>query len=362
MLVGSPNLTRAAHAGLRGGGNMEAAVLVEVKAGKSRTSPRPDWWMEAAPASHPEFATTPPEDEAPPPWSLAPLHLRYDWEHDSLEGCWSSDPGQHAESHLSIATVRLPIPPRTATEWQPIPADGAGLHDLLQQTSYADLEAADGATHRLLIDQLGTHARPSLLGSLKPHEILEYWSLLTPEQRDAFIDKHTFGTDILDGSGADGTLRPTRASDDTSIFDGFAGVFHAFSCLTERIDESLTRGGLHARQAEHLLLGRKHDSLPSLVDKLLAEPTAIDQQAARADDPVLAYVSLLCARDTVVHVRATHLEFSSTHAEALDRLETRLRATDAVRDRIQLENPAEANKFYGWLESHFVSQPTRGAA
>ena len=115
-----------------------------------------------------------------------------------------------------------------------------------------------------------------------PEEILEYWSLLTAEQRAAFLEIRIKAQ--LEGLG----LVVQRLRSSNTLFDRFAGVFHAFGCLRRFVDQALEEQ--RPNEAESRLFGAKYDSLPNLLQKEL-EP---EDDAPR--DPVVRYVTFLCAR------------------------------------------------------------------
>src|SRR5690606_10312105 len=109
-----------------------------------------------------------------------------------------------------------------------------------------------------------------------------------------------------------------------SMFDRFAGIFHAFSCLQERLDEALESGDASGeRHAKYRLFGERGDSLGALIDKQLADSEG---------DRVNRYVSLLCAREVVRSVRSNYPDFASEHADDLAQLDLRLGATQDLRD------------------------------
>ena len=124
--------------------------------------------------------------------------------------------------------------------------------------------------------------RPSILSELSPDEILEYWSLLSAEERAAFIERHTAFGEAIEGIPA-AERNPLGAGD--TLFDRFAGVFHAFGCLRRNIEKALEDE--RHEEAEMRLLGAKYDSLPEALRKTLEREDG---------DPVLGYVTFLTAK------------------------------------------------------------------
>ncbi|MCA9428700.1 MAG: hypothetical protein KC994_26720, partial [Candidatus Omnitrophica bacterium] len=106
--------------------------------------------------------------------------------------------------------------------------------------------------------------RPSLVARLTPEEILEYWSLLSAEQKAAFIQKKLEAQESLEGIQIGYRKTPL---DGHTLFDRFAGLFHAFASLRRNIKESIDQG--NHRNAVALLYGKKFDSLPTLLKERL---------------------------------------------------------------------------------------------
>ena len=85
QLVGSVNLTGAAHAG-SAEQNFETAILVDVEC-----KHEPDWWMKRLSALPAEFDPRVSEDDTGKlGWHR--LTLRFDWQADSLEYYWEAEP------------------------------------------------------------------------------------------------------------------------------------------------------------------------------------------------------------------------------------------------------------------------------
>ena len=72
---------------------------------------------------------------------------------------------------------------------------------------------------------------------LTPEEILEYWSLLTPAQRAQFMESH-----IVDQVEGLPVVPVDRLHASNTLFDRFAGIYHAFGCLERAVDRALEDG------------------------------------------------------------------------------------------------------------------------
>ncbi len=138
--------------------------------------------------------------------------------------------------------------------------------------------------------------RPSLLFDLSAAEILRYWSLLTTEQRAAFLEAHAPEMALV--GGAPISSPSTHALiDRDSFFDRFAGIFISFGQLERSVRESLASG--KGRAAEYRLFGQKYDSLGRLLSRIR------EDEAKTSDNLIEHYVMALCARQMVDELRKT---------------------------------------------------------
>ncbi|MCX4239402.1 phospholipase D-like domain-containing protein [Paraliomyxa miuraensis] len=335
LLVGSPNLTGAAHRGAKSG-NLETAILLD-RSGAARL----DWWLERLEdLEGMEFRPLALEDR--PLESVLPITLRFDWKSGELRYYWEQR--RQVPSAFSLAAGGRPlarVEGIVVEEWALVPADADTLRDVMRSGAFLDVAVDEDPPQRVLVQEVGMEHKPSLLHDLTPEQILEYWSMLTTEQQDAFLEREIFRQVGREGDGQ----APPPIPEGDSMFDRFAGIFHAFSCLREHLDDALERHDASGeRQAIYRLFGRRHDSLRSLVDKL----------ATNADgDPVLLYISLLCAQEVVRWVRTEHPTFASTHADDLDELEHALQASHSIRERFSFGEAADRERFLDWLEEMF---------
>ena len=179
--------------------------------------------------------------------------------------------------------------------------------------------------------------RPSILSELSPEEILEYWSLLSAEQRAAFIERHGAFDEKLEGLPA---ARRGSAEAGGTLFDRFAGVFHAFGCLRRHMEESLADERYD--DAEMRLLGAKYDSLPELLRKTLGRTDG---------DAVLRYITFLTAkqlRDSLEDGYPTFFSQRQPLVRKLDRL-----IADGIEGRGEVfpGEDGEARSFLDWFEA-----------
>jgi hypothetical protein len=121
-----------------------------------------------------------------------------------------------------------------AGEWITAASHGARrLAGHLKGSSFLSVRAGDRCGVVLVMETGMTH-RPSLALDLSPTDILHHWSLLTAEQRTAFIGQHpgslvaTAGCEHIVATLAAETTPP-------SMFDRFAGFFHGFAALERSV-------------------------------------------------------------------------------------------------------------------------------
>ena len=187
--------------------------------------------------------------------------------------------------------------------------------------------------------------RPSLLFDLSATEILRYWSLLTKEQRAAFLEAHAPEM-ALTGEGASLVTKHARLVDRDSFFDRFAGIFISFGQLEKSVRESLATG--KHRAAEYRLFGQKYDSLGRLLSRIQ------EDLAKTANSLVEPYVMALCARQMVNELRKDLPDFFGEHAEEAKRLEEQLGVTVELRKRLSEGENRTMTEFLPWFEEWFL--------
>ncbi len=342
LFVGSVNLTTAGHSK---GGNFESGILVETE--PKRT---PDGWLAVDVKKPPAFDPGQVDD---PSATTTALSVRYDWSRGSGAAYWDSPrtPGTLVVHAQGSPLFTLPsLSPQT---WQPLSsADAATLERVLANTSFLGVAEDGGPEAVILVQEDGMAQKPSLLQSLSAAEILRYWSLLTPEQRAAFIDGLVGPMpDLLTGDGA---ASAPLARTDSSIFDSFAGVYHGFGALERCVIDALEEG--RDKTAEYRLLGKKYDSLPALLDRVLRK----DGESKEGErDVVVDYVIVLCAKQLVRRVKREYPEFHGAHRKAFAALQRQIVRGEKVRTRFSFGTPDEREAFLSWFDNWFLARAER---
>lgn len=337
LYIGSANLTRPAFRLAGAGGNIETGFVVEA------TSPtkQPDFWMTVDKHRPAGFAPRN-EDEGCTSSGGTLLMVRYTWNQRKAEVMWggASPSPKISVEHGGVCLFQVDaLEPHT---WVVLPAeDAARLEKTLISTSLLEVRGEKPEPGLLLVQEEGMSHRPSLLLDLSPSEILRYWSLLSVEQRAAFIESHARIRGEEDPLLA--TVVPQPAQE--SLFDRFAGIFHAFSCLEERVRQALE--DQKTKEADYRLFGKKYDSLGSLLGRVLA-----DVEKGRGDR-VEQYVLGLCAKQTLRALKNAYPDYWAEHDSDTRELNTQLKALMRTRDGLAAAN-AEMPKFLEWFEKWFL--------
>lgn len=337
LLVGSPNLTRAGHS--RGAaGNLETAYLVDF----SHACYARRWWLEPLDREPDRFVSNTPEEMEAFDVVGLNLSLRFDWGKNELH-YRLDDRAPEGFAILTTAGEALAMINRPVRRrWAAFNAEVSDhLANLLLSTSFLVVRYG-GKSWRVLVREENMGHRPSLLQELTPAEILEYWSLLTPAQRAQFMESRI--PDQVEGL-AISRVDPLRARD--TLFDRFTGIFHGFGCFERSIDEALEEG--RESVAEARLLGAKYDSLPNLLTKILEQPDS---------DPILAYVTLLCAAQLRHKLGRQYRKFFKNRALPVKHLDERLGHLPRLRSMLELHDP-EADEFLKWYEESFLRPVTQ---
>ncbi|MGE0552574.1 MAG: hypothetical protein AB7R55_04005 [Gemmatimonadales bacterium] len=333
--VGSANLTRAAH---QPGGNVESGFLVDWVPPR-----RPGFWL-SVDSGKPSAFDTRHEDEAAAASGGSRLRLTYHWDRAIAEAYWdgpSESPALRLTARGVTAGELSALPCR---EWLQVPAEiSTYIAELLAETSLFEVHGERETPVLLLVQEEGMSHKPSLLFQLSAADILRYWALLTPAQRAAFLEARAPEA-ALAGPGADLVARARAALTTDTLFDRFAGMFHAFGCLERTVSSAVKSG--KEKEANYRLFGRKYDSLGSLLDRIGAD--------GAVGDDVDRYVILLCARQLAREVARRYPEYWAEHREDAAALERRFEAAAAIRERLVEQDPARLAPFLDWFDRWFV--------
>jgi len=334
VFVGSVNLTTAAHMSR----NLESGFLVDF------TPPlRPDFWLSAE-TKKPVSYEVQHEDEGVAASGGSNLSVRYLWNEDRAEAYWdgsaAAPPLSLSARGVDVGTVRG-LPRR---EWTALDAELAQrIADHLPETSFFQVSGEGDEPGLILVQEEGMSHKPSLLLQLSATDILRYWSLLTANQRAAFIEGHGAAL-ALAGDGADlVTGLKLQAMRDT-LFDRFAGTFHAFGCLERAIKEAI--GHSREKEVDSRLFGKKYDSLGHLLDR-------VELQQEGGDD-VDRYVLVLCARQLTQWMGKEHADYWASRASEAASLTARLESMARTQRERVASSGDDMPAFLEWFERWFM--------
>lgn len=275
-----------------------------------------------------------------------PLQLAYNWKSECAEAFWGGRPPSPA-LHVDSANAPLfDLESLPCGEWVALDAErSATLARILTSTSLLQVRTDDGDRASILIQEYEMSRKPSLLSTWTVADVLEYWSRLTPEQKAAFLSDLA-GNVPEDVS--DSLERSARLTHVDSFFATFAGIFHGFEMLRKQVLESLETG--QQRQADYLLFGKRHDSLPRL----------IDQVTESDEDPLQGYLLLLSAQQLLQELSRSEDDFFQGRRTEIKALLERTRDTAPLRAKLSLGDDSEA--FTEWFESKFLKSVRTEAA
>lgn len=332
VYAGSANLTRP---GCLQGGNWESGFLVET----TRTG-KPDWWLQPDTRTPRAFRACH-EEEAAADSGGSALEIRFDWASRIGAVRWNSQRAcpPLTITHGGVGVFQVDDVP--GGDWCVL-ADHQSqpLELVLRSTSLLKVSGEGDEPGLVLVQEDGMASRPSLLLDLSAADILKAWSLLSPEQRAEFISQHANVGDEADPMLA----RLPRSAMETTLFDRFAGIFHAFGSLEERVRKALLDH--REREAEYLVFGEKYDSLGSLLKRVADEAHNDDDRRTEH------YVVALSARQFLNELARDAPVFWHKHRDRAKRLHERLAEMTHVRDALA-QGPGMA-EFLDWFDRWFL--------
>lgn len=292
VLAGSPNLSQRGHAGWQSGSpfsSVETAILREANdAGR---------WLAPLAGKEPAPAAVVADSEDGLGQGLL-LRVRFDWETRSaalrLGGAptvVNLGPSTAAAGGSARATVAISV----GEEW--VPLEGAPVAWLGKELETGNVIAAwsgDLPRTNVLVEEHGLAHRPSMVArSLTAADILRHWSLLSDNQRAENLEKRLALGDE-DPEAPVGGVSVAYDSIGPTMFDTFSGILHGFLILKTRLRDALVADQEAAVEA--WLLGARHDSVGTLLDKVLEEA---DGEAVRHVVFALCTAELLAVAETL---------------------------------------------------------------
>ncbi len=216
---------------------------------------------------------------------------------------------------------------------------------MLNETSLFEVHGESENIRLLLVQEEGMSHKPSLLLKLSIADILRYWSLLTTDQRASFIE--TIAPDTaFKGPGGDLVTRIIRKHHELTIFDRFAGYFHAFGCLERAVKKALKEKT--EKEATYRLFGKKYDSLGTLLERIDSD--------SEVEDSVDKYVIIMCAKQLCREVKNIDHGYWNSHGDDVAELNDRFKKLDNIRECLLRENPHDFRDFLDWFDNWFIQR------
>jgi hypothetical protein len=329
LLVGSVNLTRAAH---QGSANMESAILIE-----RDLSSAPDWWL-AKDGSRPEaFEIEAPSEEGDKS-NLQALIVRYNWETATGDVLWNTtkpSPAMRIDAQGSHLFSLNSLAPK---EWKTLGVDDSKkLNEILRNNTFLTVNAENERPAIILVLEEGMSHKPSLFFKLSLADILKLWAFLSPAQKAALLAYHMGDPGFPVSPGQRALI------DSNGIFQTYAGIFQAFAGAERSLMTALEKK--RHKDADYHLFGKKYDSLPCVLDRITEEQDL---------EPVKRYLVLLCIRQLLIQVETQFPAYAAAQAKRLGELQKRLLSIQSARGELDLG--PDGDSFIKWYEKWFVDR------
>ena len=337
IVVGSHNLTNPAH---RGTSNFEVSVVQQVDRHFTAL-------LEVDDAEPDEFGDTLADEEADPSDEPMPLSVEHDWLTGVSRYRWEAarPPARVTLSRVGADVATLQI--ESARRWSTAPSDVTrALETSLRSSAVLTAALPSGRRGPILVEEVNHAAKPALLDgvTLTAAEILILWSLPDVRSRQQRIADYRTKTSSDED---DVEIAESAPGAEASMFDKFAGVFHAFACMRQRVEELAVARRTH--DAAIQVYGQNFDSPRSALELSLSEPEP---------DLALAYVTFACAEELHRGLRQRHPGVVDVSPHLVQSFEQLLKKRDAIRRQLVDAEPdgdgPELEKFLRWFDRHFT--------
>ena len=335
-VIGSHNLTTPAISGRH---NWETSVIIE--------SPNraPTAYLEANPDEPTSFDCLDDDLETTDPVRI-PLSIAYDWASHTAHAAWESKNVEPVALYRAGALVcRVDIPAGGPYELDATTAKA--LEQVLLRTCLLTVRRGDGTEGPILVEEQNHDRKPDLLDGLDltAAEIFALWAI--PDLRDRMREIAKTRAEV--GKDEDDIELVSLTPDvQPSMFNRFAGVFHAFTSLRRRIDDAAAEGAV--RRAGRLMYARHFDS-PFNALRLVRDRSE--------DDLALAYVTYASARLMDRHVHKHYPEVAASFHLERQQLRQELRFEKELRIRlIETSEDTDMASFLDWFDKQFATEVT----
>ena len=346
FIIGSVNCTSAAQGPY---GNMECAILVDVTRDQAY---KRAWFLNCDDdLDEVSFHDKIPEefDEFERP--KGEIRIQFDWSNNSLQII----AGPKTSKNFQL----LPVQIKTAVDedivsvegwyngrWIADEAQSAKFRKKIEVSSLVRIQTPLGGWI-VLVEETGFAFRPSLIRTLSPSEILQYWSLLSPEQKKVFLERN-MQNELVEGL----PISTRTASNDVTdtVFSQYAGVFHGFGQFRRHLMACAKDN--QNQELEALMFGQKHDSLPVLLEQTLNGMNAEDKPI----EPINVYITFLTAKQLKneliesEEILTGFFNDRKPHVEDLDRLINK----GICESKEKITENFDQPRFISWFEAMFL--------
>jgi hypothetical protein len=226
----------------------------------------------------------------------------------------------------------------------------ARLANELASTSIVTVRGEDGSECKVLVQEEDMALKPELLRTLPVRDILQYWSLLKPEQRQAFLDSRA---QLLSPGELGGLMAVIDDGErlGNDMFERCAGVFHAFAQLEARVFGALKDE--RPRQATALMFGERFDSLGTVLERVLKGEEA--GTGGHDMNEVDRYLVLLCAVQLCEKVRRDAPDFWNEYRTQAEFVLKRLQERSSLRTAL-CATDSKMPPFMDWFDRWFLKR------
>jgi hypothetical protein len=280
--------------------------------------------------------------------------LCYDWLNDTLTGRVGDDERVSLQLHspegepvIEPWTLKSDLV-RYREDADPLKA--ALRHGALLEVSgrwlSGEFKGRDFPRHRVLVQQQGWSHKPLDLPDLTPAQILAIYAGMSAERRQLLLASEKIRQLLLRHQGMELGSMPDHVGTE-QFFSEYAEIFNAFRVLCRRMLQALEDN--RAAELDYYLTGTGIDSLPTLIDKAIAQDD--DHQHLSG---VSAYLLLLCVEEIYSNKPFARRPHVGRYRERVRRELEQLERSDRI--RLDSFTGDQRAVFFRWFREQFSRQ------
>ena len=333
------NCTRAAH-GNAYHGNLESAWFLNLS--DTLNIRELDWWLETLDQQATRFVEASINEDDETDNALFDVAVQCDWLTDQVKFSLSGNLRFPIEVYSLTEELLFTIEEQIQDGWNVLDSQaGEAVRQSMGVGGVLRIRC-DEREWRILVQEINSVYRPSLLLDLTPEEILRYWSFLSPEQKMKDLERKYNQT-------IEGLSTSTAYSLDTSdsIFFRFSGIFHAFGHFRRHIKDCLENE--REEEAQIRLFGKKYDSMGELLRKLTE---------SKDQDPLIMYVTFLAAKQILSWLEENYTSFLLKRESLTQDLSRLIDLGLSNRKLLKKKSGNLTTQFFEWYEEIFLREFT----